>query len=238
MADTQHSSTLQAAAASLRALILAAEDGALLGSEEDLQEKLGVSRATVRQIARLLEREGLLSVRRGLRGGYYAARPSLDTIETAVSAYLEVLHVPPEDLTIIAAALWAEVVRKAAGLRSPEALAMAERFSAELRRLPDDAGFDAVFALEKAIRDTIFALIESRYVELIFQINVAFAQRKFPHPPSLHDGTPAHRAFVRGWRASKLLELEAIASGDSELGVMAARHVRKLWHDRMWGVAD
>src|SRR6266404_239290 len=113
-------SAIDAAAARLRELALAADDGELLGSEEALVEKLGASRTTVRQVARLLEREGLLRVRRGINGGYFAARPDLHTIETTVSAYLEMLHTEPEDVTTIASALWVEVLRRAARINSAE----------------------------------------------------------------------------------------------------------------------
>jgi len=45
------------AAHALREDILAREDGELLGSEDELMERLGVSRPTLRQAARLLEHE-------------------------------------------------------------------------------------------------------------------------------------------------------------------------------------
>lgn len=61
------------AASALREIIWSAAEGQLLGSEEDLTAMLGVSRPTVRQVARLLEREGLLKVRRGVNGGYFAS---------------------------------------------------------------------------------------------------------------------------------------------------------------------
>ena len=56
-------SAIELAAAGLRAAVLALPDGALLGGEEVLQRQLGISRPTLRQAARVLEREGLLRVR-------------------------------------------------------------------------------------------------------------------------------------------------------------------------------
>ena len=85
-------SAIDTAAANLRSIVHSAEEGALLGSEEALVTKLGVSRATVRQAARLVEREGLLRVRRGINGGYFAARPDAHSIKAAVSSHLERLH--------------------------------------------------------------------------------------------------------------------------------------------------
>ena len=94
-------------AAVLRGIVLDAAPGTLLGSEDALVARLSVSRSTVRQIARLLEREGLLLVRRGINGGYYGARPTIGTIETTVSAYLETLDMDSQDLTTVASVLCA-----------------------------------------------------------------------------------------------------------------------------------
>lgn len=232
MTTKQARSTIEAAVAQFRALSLGAEEGALLGSEDTLVAALGVSRATVRQVARLLEREGLLRVRRGLNGGYFAARPDVDDIEQAVSAYLVTLDMDAQDVTVIASVLWVEVMRKAAGLRSPAAKAMAQAFRDRVTAVRPDAPFTDILQLEQESRTAIFELIKARYIELIFQINVAFAQRRFIAAPEMDPAE--HREFVHAWRNAKLMELEAISDGDPELGMMAARHIRSLWHQRIW----
>ena len=50
---------LGVAAERLRTIVLDADEGAFIGSEDALISQLGCSRSTVRQVARLLEREGL-----------------------------------------------------------------------------------------------------------------------------------------------------------------------------------
>src|SRR5215471_18892047 len=62
MAKGSSSPTLEAAIIKLREIVLATKNGALIGGEDSLVAKLGASRSTVRQAARLLEREGLLRV--------------------------------------------------------------------------------------------------------------------------------------------------------------------------------
>lgn len=228
-------SAIDTAAAKLRETVLSSEDGALLGSEENLQTALGVSRATVRQAARLLEREGLLRVKRGINGGYFGARPDIDTIEKAVSTYLELLNVEAADLTRMASVLWVEVIHKAAGLKSPAVRELAEQFREKVQAVPSDAGFHLVAELEQDFRTALFNLIGSRYIELIFQINLAFAHRRFPTSASERNGTPEHVAFLRDWRNAKLMELAAIADGDQELGAIAARHLRNVWQRRVSG---
>jgi DNA-binding FadR family transcriptional regulator len=230
-------SAIDAAAARLRELALAADEGAFLGSEEALVEKLGASRATVRQVARLLEREGLLRVRRGINGGYFAGRPNLQTVEAAVSAYLDTLDMEVQDVTVVASVLWVEALRKAASVRTEAARAMATRLRDRVLALRADAPFAQVLAVEQESRDQIFALTKARYIELIFQINMAFARSRFPPTSSSEDGE-AQRNFLDAWRKAKLMELDAIVDGDPELGMMAARHSRNLWHQRIWPQAQ
>lgn len=56
-------------------LSLSAAPGDHLGAEDDLLARFGVSRPTLRQAAKLVERDRLISIRRGTKGGYYAERP-------------------------------------------------------------------------------------------------------------------------------------------------------------------
>lgn len=77
------------AAVQLRKRALAVEEGRFLGSEEDLMEALGVSRPTFRQVARLLAHEQVLTIKRGVGGGFFARRPTLSTVSRAVAAYLD-----------------------------------------------------------------------------------------------------------------------------------------------------
>ncbi len=228
-------STLDSSAARLRKIVLAEPEGALLGSEDTLQSMLGVSRTTVRQVARLLEREGLLRVKRGINGGYFGARPDLGTIEASVGAYLEMLNVEVEDLSMVASTLWVDAVRKACVADRAAAKALSVRFMPKVIALPESAPSNEVSTLEAECRTAIFNLIGSRYTELIFQINIAFSLRKIETLQPAQADTPEHRDFVRNWRKAKLMELEAIADGDPELGAMAARHNRNLLHKRFWG---
>ena len=226
-------STIEAAASRLRSIVLETQEDSLLGSEEELIAKLGVSRATVRQVARLLEREGLLRVRRGINGGYFAGRPNLHTVETTVSAYLEMVHTEAEDVTAIASVLWVEILRRAARTKTAKSKALAEKYLERVKDLHLGASFNDVLLIEQESRQAIFELVNTPYIELIFHINTAFAQRRFA-PTAERDNTEAHREFVRAWRSAKILEFESIAEGDPELAMMAARRARKVWHRRIW----
>jgi GntR family transcriptional regulator, transcriptional repressor for pyruvate dehydrogenase complex len=227
------SPTLEAVKAKLRDIVFAADNGALIGGEDSLVAELGVSRSTLRQAARLLERQGLLRVRRGINGGYYGSRPDEKTIENAVSAYLGTLDLNYEDVTAVASVLWVEVLRRAASVNNAAARKLADHHSASVREVSPDATFHQVVEVESASREAIFELVQSRYIQLIFHINQAFSVGRFPAAAD-RDGTPQHRQFVSDWREAKLLELRSIALGDVELAMMAARNIRNIWHRRFW----
>lgn len=226
---------LQTAAERLRRLSLDAAEGELLGGEDWLIATLGFSRSTIRQAARLLEREGLIRVKRGPAGGYFACRPDATTIEMSVSAYLETLELDLKDVLRIGSALWVEAVRKAAAAGTPAARQVTNGLIERVKALHGNASGRAIRIFEQEARTAIFALGDSRYVELIFNINTAFAIRTFPDPVVTGPEDEAeHLDFVQAWRGAKIMELTAIGAGDEELAMIAARHARKVWDDRVW----
>src|SRR5579885_2375590 len=85
MGGTDGPSAVEVAAGALRGAALACADGERIGSEEDVLERIGVSRPTLRQAARLLESEELLVVRRGVKGGFFARRPTTDAVARMAS---------------------------------------------------------------------------------------------------------------------------------------------------------
>ncbi len=235
---TRQNSTTDAAASRLRALIASGDDGDFLGDEGQVQKLLGVSRTTLRQVARLLEREGLLAVKRGGNGGYFARRPSLGSVETALIAHLETLDVGIEELLALASITWTESVEQAARLRSAKSRALAEELAKLVENIAPAVSNRELIEVEQGIRSQIFELIESPYMRLIFQVNVQFAQRKFEGPGRIPELALDHAEFVSAWRNSKLLELKAIAQGDVELGTLAAKRTREVWTRMMQGTGQ
>ena len=224
--------TIEAAAMNLRKIVLDLPPGSLIGSEEALIVRLGSSRSTVRQVARLLEREGLLMVRRGINGGYFGTRPDAGTIEATVSTYLETLDVDARDTTVVASTLWVAAIRKAAAADPDERRNFADKMISRIKAIKDSAPFEKVRELELLTQRGVFELARSAYVKLIFDINVAFSRRKFPTPIS-DDTSEEHLRFVRAWKDTKLLEMSAIDQGDVALAALAGQHSRQVWHRRI-----
>ena len=233
MRKSEARSPINSAAERLRSIVLDAEEGAFIGSEDALMAQLGCSRNTVRQVARLLEREGVLRVKRGINGGYFGSRPDAGTIEATVAAYLETLDMDPQDVTILASALWVEAMRKAVAANRDRVEETVERLRKRVLSIKDSATFAQVQKVELEMQSAIFELANTSYIKLIFDVNVAFSVRKFQVPVE-DDETEFHHRFVPSWRDAKLMELLALGGGDREVAVMASQYSRKIWHERVW----
>jgi DNA-binding FadR family transcriptional regulator len=86
---TKTISAVSQAADALRAFALARQDGDFLGSEEELIQRLGVSRPTLRQASAQVVQEHLISIRRGMGGGYFAQRPGSSGVSRIAALYLQ-----------------------------------------------------------------------------------------------------------------------------------------------------
>ncbi|PCI76968.1 MAG: hypothetical protein COB20_09155 [SAR86 cluster bacterium] len=87
------SSTADRVAIVLRERILFMKEETHLGSEADLAAEVGVSLPSLRQAARMLESEELLTIKPGKGGGYFTRRPSIETAMKSASQFLS-----PKDL--------------------------------------------------------------------------------------------------------------------------------------------
>jgi GntR family transcriptional regulator, transcriptional repressor for pyruvate dehydrogenase complex len=90
-------------ASALADLSLAGVAGEFLGAEDDLLARLGVSRPTLRQAAKMVESDKLITVRRGAKGGFYAARPDATDAIRAPARYLQVNGATIADVQAVAA---------------------------------------------------------------------------------------------------------------------------------------
>lgn len=219
----QAGNALEVAVAGLREKALSVAEGEFLGSEEDLQNTIGVARLTLRQAARLLEKEGILRVRRGPNGGYFSARPSIDVVETAVSAYLRANGIAVSELVTIASLLWPEVLRLAVHSRHPDFAAKVDRLQATLDSFGTELDPARIAEAEAAISERIFELADSRYIELIFRVNRSIANQ-MEIAGSLNDKT-----LLADWLRDKALEIQALRTRDEELAIFAAHRSRRFF---------
>jgi GntR family transcriptional regulator, transcriptional repressor for pyruvate dehydrogenase complex len=82
------SAALAAAAAIRSDVMRIATDGEFLGSEDELIERYSVSRPTLRQAVRIVEHEQLITVRRGVNGGFFTRLPTAEAVARVASVFL------------------------------------------------------------------------------------------------------------------------------------------------------
>lgn len=101
----------QATEALRRAVLEAPGPNVFLGSEESLIEALGVSRPTFRQAAKLLRHENLLTIKRGMGGGFFSRSPSIDAVSRMAAIYLNAQGTSMLHINDVVAPLQTEAVR-------------------------------------------------------------------------------------------------------------------------------
>lgn len=221
--DAVTGSAAKDTAARLREEILAGtEPGTFLGSEDDLLTRLGVSRPTLRQAARILEHEDLLTVRRGKNGGLFARLPTSDTLAHVASVVLRAQGSTIEDLTRVNALIAAEAARLAAG-QAPDAdrRALADLVRDRVGGEPGDGRLVLDTALEVNRRlgalsgSPALALFASVLAELA---HANFGVRLFAEP----DRLASTRRYL-------LALTTAVASGEpAEAGHLVADHHERI----------
>ena len=90
------------------------QDGELIGSEEELLTRYGVSRPTLRQAAALVAQEQLVKVRRGVAGGYFATRPTVSAVSHMAAIYLQTRSTSMEEMLHGVELIRSDMVRLAA----------------------------------------------------------------------------------------------------------------------------
>lgn len=72
--------------------------GKVLGSESELTERYGVSRAVFREAMRIVDHHGVAEMRRGPGGGLVVVEPDLGAVVRTVSLHLRYLEIDPEQV--------------------------------------------------------------------------------------------------------------------------------------------
>jgi DNA-binding FadR family transcriptional regulator len=197
----------------LRATIVrSGEPGSELPREQELIDRYGVSKPTVREALRILEVEGLVTMRRGINGGAFVAEPSMGALGRAFSVMLRRAEVTLADVFVArqviepAAARLAAQQRNGAALR--EIVDREERILAEGGEIvPSEVEFhDAL--LEAGGSTTLASL--GRLLEMIVAKHASDNMALYRGDAGCVKNTndQAHRAHT--------LIVEAIEAGDAE----------------------
>ena len=199
-------------------------------------ERLGVSRPTLRQAARLLEAEQLLVVKRGLKGGLFARTPTSEGVAHIASVFLRSQGTTLADLTRTFYVVAAEVIRLAAA--NPDATARAgllawldEQDAAE-GPTPDRR----TFARGRIEFTRQVALLTDSPTLRLF-IDVLWDLGRVP------GGSPSHSSpeQIAATQAARRAQAEAVRDGDVKRAVAASRASATevlAWSRSTWGIAS
>jgi GntR family transcriptional regulator, transcriptional repressor for pyruvate dehydrogenase complex len=192
--------------------------GSRLPYEQELARALGVSRATITQALRQLEREGLVEVRRGRGGGVFTQQATTDGADPGVLRELrataaEVVHaaelrsiVEPAVAALAAERDSAEALEQLAGHNAAMHAAMEDDY----RCMSADTSFH--LDLARASGNPLLAATVERS-----RLAMARALEVLPDSPAWHERTVSQHAFV----------LDAVRDGDAAGARRAmARHVQ------------
>ena len=92
--------------------------GDKLPSERELAKQCSTSRITVREAFRLLERDGLLTIKQGVEGGAFITETNYKMVEHSLSVFFQYSYLPVSKLTETRIIVEPEVARLAAQKRS------------------------------------------------------------------------------------------------------------------------
>ena len=122
-----------------RSILEGMSEGESLPSEGQLAQHYGTSSPTIRQALRVLESEGLISIRRGPHGGPVVRFPTVEDITRNVGVYMQVHGVSRRELYQARGSLEIEAALQIARNRDPDViLALEENLAAHKRAI--DAG--------------------------------------------------------------------------------------------------
>lgn len=215
MQPVGHAETLVARTArELSDLSLTLEDGQFLGAEDDLLQRLGVSRPTLRQAAKIAENDRMISVRRGIRGGFYASRPDANDAIRTLARYLRLKGATLLDIMVVSRLVAEEAAGLACQCEDPGLRAALARFAEGIDRADS---VSALIAAEAEMASLVSRMSGNPAIELVMAIGYSFGMEE--------QGTglyrdPDHRAESR--RLQRGL-CQAILDRDTEIAKLMMR---------------
>lgn len=195
-------------------------DGALIGSEEELLSRYGVSRPTLRQAAALVAQEQLLRVRRGVSGGYFATRPTAGAVSHMAAIYLRTHGTSVEQILHAVELVRTDMVRSAAEASDSLLKAELRDFLEEDEAAQGRGDYPPRrFArTEREYYDLLGGLSGNNALHLFTQILLDLVGMLFPVDSALLWTTDRVNQAVR--RRSRIIR--AILAGDAEAAISEA----------------
>jgi GntR family transcriptional regulator, transcriptional repressor for pyruvate dehydrogenase complex len=152
-------------------LSLAGEGDRFLGSEDELLARFGISRPTLRQAAKMVANDRLISVRRGSGGGFYATRPDAADSVRSLARYLRLKGASLSDIMVVTRPVSEQAAVLAAGCEDPELRTQLASFAA---RIDANDSPGAIVRAETELARILAAMSGNAAIELVMAIGFSF----------------------------------------------------------------
>lgn len=152
-------------------LSLSATPGEYLGAENDLLRKFGISRPTLRQAAKMVERDRLISVRRGSKGGFFAERPDASDAIQSLTRFLRLRGTNLGDVMQVTRPVSEEAAVAAARQRSQADIEQLTELVAAIDEYEEPREF---IAAEVKMARVIARICGNPVIELVIEIGYGF----------------------------------------------------------------
>lgn len=168
--------------------------GHVLGSEADLLERYGISRAVLREAVRLVEHQQVARMRRGPGGGLVISEPDIDAVSGPMVLYL--LRVGATlDEVIDSRMVLEELVAELAARR------ISEKDVALLRRTLDEESADPSSFDERLLHQRLAALTRNPVLDLFIDVltfigDYYFSDSQVLSAPVVREARRAHKGLV------------------------------------------
>jgi DNA-binding FadR family transcriptional regulator len=200
----------------LRQLIMAGEldEGESLGNEPDLIERFGVSRPSMREALRILETEGLISVRRGVFGGVVAHRPDQRQTARTAALILQTRNVSLADVFEVRTIIEPAAVRMIASSRGRRKASqrLTELITDEEHAIDDPVAFGVANA---RFHQVLVAMAGNETLIIVYEMLNEVVARAVTAVSRADSGSGSVATRRRGVRSQRRL-VDLIEAGDAE----------------------
>lgn len=223
----KNGSAVSQAAKALRGFALAKQDGDFLGSEEDLIQRLGVSRPTLRQASAQVVQEHLISIRRGMGGGYFARRPESAGVSRIAALYLQSRQASFVEIAVAMKSIRAELSALAAHNTDPALREELQAIVAKDHSPEHDTeghGYRAFLRSEREFGRVLGEMSGNSVLVLLLEILYDFAALA-----RREDDVLVNRPErVIAYRKHRAQLADAILNGDEEIAKLASKRCSGL----------
>jgi len=221
---------VRVAAQRIRRDLLKLPDGEFVGSEGEMVERYGVSRPTLRQAATILAHEQLLSIRRGVGGGYFSRVPETHGVAQTAAVYLLAHSTTMREIIEAVAPIKAELAILACRCKDPEIHRELLEYSQS--ELAEGEDFYRTFLRSERIFSRILGRMSNNKVLNLFLTILNDFCAQIPPEQDVYRHHPER--VTAYWEARARL-VQSILDGDEQVAAVFAKRCAHMVENWMAG---